>query len=145
MLQSIWVLYTGYRYYWSPKQVGYSLAFVGVASAIVQGGLVKPVLGRIGERRGLTLGLIFATLAYVGYSLATQGWMIYVIICIGVLAGLAGPAIQSLITRHVPANEQGSIQGALTGLSSAAGFISPPDCRLELWVGDPGVPWAAVR
>jgi MFS transporter, DHA1 family, tetracycline resistance protein len=126
MLQSIWVLYTGYRYHWGPKEVGYSLAFVGVASAIVQGALVKPILGRIGERRGLALGLIFATLAYTGYGLASQGWMLYAIIWIGVLAGLAGPSIQSLITRHVPPNEQGSIQGALTGLSSAAGFISPP-------------------
>lgn len=126
MLQSIWVLYTGFRYHWGTREVGYSLAIVGVASAIVQGGLVRPILGRIGERRGLILGLAAATLAYIGYGTATQGWMIYTIVCFGVFGGLAGPAIQSLITRHVPPNEQGAIQGALTGLSSAASFISPP-------------------
>jgi DHA1 family tetracycline resistance protein-like MFS transporter len=126
MLQSTWVLYTGYRYGWGPQQVGWSLMFVGVASAVVQGGLVKPILGRLGEQRGLVAGLLLSALAMTGYGLATKGWMLYVMVLFGACGGIAGPAAQSLITRHVPANEQGAVQGVLASLGSLAGIFGPP-------------------
>jgi DHA1 family tetracycline resistance protein-like MFS transporter len=126
MLQSTWVLYTGYRYGWGPQQVGLSLMFVGVVSAAVQGGLVRPILGRLGERRGLVVGLLISALAMAGYGLATKGWMIYVMVLLGAFGGIAGPAAQSLITRHVPADEQGAVQGVLASLGSLAGIFGPP-------------------
>jgi MFS transporter, DHA1 family, tetracycline resistance protein len=126
ILQSVWVLYTGFRFGWTPKQIGLSLMIVGIASILVQGKLVGPILSRIGEARGLMIGLFMSALVFTGYGLATQGWMMYVIICVGSLGGLAGPASQALITRRVPANEQGAVQGALGGLSSLAGVIAPP-------------------
>jgi len=64
--------------------------------------------------------------AQICYGLATQGWMIYAILLVGCLAGVAGPALQAYITRHVPANEQGAVQGALSGLASVAGIVGPP-------------------
>jgi DHA1 family tetracycline resistance protein-like MFS transporter len=126
MLQSTWVLYTGYRYGWGPQQVGLSLMFVGVASAAVQGGLVKPILGRLGEKRGLVVGLLLSAFAMTGYGLATKGWMIYVMVVFGAFGGIAGPAAQSLITRQVPADEQGAVQGVLASLGSLAGIFGPP-------------------
>lgn len=126
MLQSIWVLYMGYRYNWSPQQVGFSLAFVGVMAAVVQGGLVRRILGRLGEKHGLIAGLLLTAIIFTGYGLATQGWMIYVLIFIGSFAGIAGPAAQSLITRHVPADQQGALQGSLAGLVSLANIFAPP-------------------
>jgi DHA1 family tetracycline resistance protein-like MFS transporter len=126
MLQSTWVLYTGYRYGWGPQQVGFSLMFVGVASAAVQGGLVRPILGRLGEQRGLAAGLVLSAIAMTGYGLATRGWMIYALIVCGALGGIAGPAAQSLITRHVPPDEQGAVQGVLASLGSLAGIFGPP-------------------
>jgi DHA1 family tetracycline resistance protein-like MFS transporter len=126
MLQSTWVLYTGYRFHWSPRDIGASLMVVGVMSIIVQGKLVGPILRRTGEERGLLIGLASTALVFIGYGLATQGWMMYAIICIGSFGALAGPAGQALITKRVPATEQGAVQGALGGLQSLAGVIAPP-------------------
>jgi DHA1 family tetracycline resistance protein-like MFS transporter len=124
-LHATWVLYTGHRYGWGTAQVGYSLFAVGVGAAIVQGGLARRLIPRIGEKRALLVGLIFGVGAYVGYGLATEGWMIYVILGVASLGGLAPPAAQALITRAVKSTEQGEVQGALTGLQSVAGIIGP--------------------
>lgn len=125
MLQATWVLYTGYRFGWTPGQTGASLMVAGLMSMVVQGKLAEPILRRTGEARGLLLGLLTSVVVFTLYGLATEGWMMYVIICFGSFAGLAGPAGQALITRRVPSNEQGAVQGALGGLQSLAGVISP--------------------
>ncbi len=122
---SIWVLYTGYRYGWGTKQTGLSLALVGLMAAIVQGGLTRRIIPRIGERRAALLGFSIMAVALTGYGLAPQGWMVYVLIVFGSLSGLAVPAIQGMISRTVEDNEQGGIQGSLTGLQSVAGAIGP--------------------
>jgi DHA1 family tetracycline resistance protein-like MFS transporter len=83
------------------------------------------VVKRIGEQKALIFGLSVASLAYAAYGLATEGWMIYMILVLASLGGVAGPAIQSIITRNVEANEQGAVQGALTSLGSIAGIIGP--------------------
>lgn len=125
MMQSVWVLYTGYRYNWDTLQVSLSLGLAGITSAIVQGGLARRILARTGERRGLLLGFSIVAVAYAGYGFATEGWMIYALICGAALGGVGAPALQALITKHVPGDLQGSVQGTLSGLSSVAGFISP--------------------
>ena len=126
MLQSIWVLYTSYRFNWSPRQIGLSLMVVGIMTILVQGRLVGPILRKTGEARGLLLGLATTALVFTCYGLATSGWMMYAIICLGSFGGLAGPAAQALITKRVPPTEQGAVQGALGGLQSLAGVIAPP-------------------
>jgi MFS transporter, DHA1 family, tetracycline resistance protein len=126
MVQSTWVLYTGYRYGWTPRQVGVSLMLVGIMAAIVQGKLVGRILGRLGEQRGLLIGLGMSATCMVLYGLATQGWMVYGLICIASFSGIAGPAAQALITKRIPANEQGAVQGALSSLASLAAVFAPP-------------------
>lgn len=125
ILQGIWALYTGYRYHWTPSQIGYSLTLVGVMAIVVQGGLVKRIIALTGERKGLILGLSISAVIMAGYGTATQGWMIYALVLVGAWGGIAGPAAQSLITRHVPANEQGAVQGSLSGLVSLSGIFAP--------------------
>lgn len=126
MIHSVWVLYMGYRFGWTSFEVGLSLTVAGATSVVVQGGLVKPVIGRIGERRGFVLAGCVAIVAMTGYGFSTQGWMIYALIAFGSIAGVGGPALQSYITRHVPPNEQGSLQGAFASLLSVAGIVAPP-------------------
>jgi DHA1 family tetracycline resistance protein-like MFS transporter len=126
MLHSTWVLYTGYRYGWTPRQVGVSLMIVGLSAIVVQGKLVGVLLPRIGEKRGLLVGLSITVIVMVLYGLSTKGWMIYPLICIGALGGLSGPSVQTLITRRVPADEQGTVQGALASLASLATVFAPP-------------------
>ncbi|WP_367873677.1 TCR/Tet family MFS transporter [Luteolibacter sp. Populi] len=127
---ALWVLYTGTRYGWDSKQVGWSLALVGLTAAIVQGGLAGKVLKKIGERRGVYAGLLAMATAMLCYGLAPQGWMIYGIILIGSLAGIGSPAVQALISKAVPSDEQGAVQGALNSITSIAGILAP-----LLWTG----------
>jgi MFS transporter, DHA1 family, tetracycline resistance protein len=121
----LWVLYTGHRYGWNSKQVGLSLALVGVMAAIVQAGLAGRVLRVIGERRGVYVGLLAMAVAMFCYGSATQGWMVYFIIFIGSLAGIGSPATQSMISKSVPADEQGAVQGALNSITSVSGILAP--------------------
>ncbi len=125
-LQNVWVLYTGYRYGWKEFAVGASLAVVGVGAVIVQGFLARKLIPRLGEARSLLIGLVIGMLAYLGYGLATHGWMIYAIIAVASIGAIAGPALQAILSRAVPATEQGELQGAgmsLTAIASILGAI----------------------
>lgn len=124
-LHATWVLYTGHRYGWGPRQVGLSLAVVGIGAAIVQGGLTRKIVPWLGEKWSLLLGIAMGACAYAAYGLATEGWMIYTIIAIASLGSVAGPAAQALITHTVKPDEQGTVQGAMTGLQSIAGIFGP--------------------
>jgi DHA1 family tetracycline resistance protein-like MFS transporter len=123
---STWVLYTGYRYHWTSAQVGLSLAIVGTMAAIVQGGLARRIVPALGERRSIVIGLTNTTIVMSCYGLASRGWIVYMILVLGSLGAIAMPAIQGLISRCVPLNEQGAVQGSLASLSSIAGIIGPP-------------------
>ncbi|MBI4658997.1 MAG: TCR/Tet family MFS transporter [Verrucomicrobia bacterium] len=126
VLPSTWVLYTSYRYQWTVGQTGLSLAIVGLTAAIVQGGLTRVIVPRLGEEKATIVGLSIAAASYAGYGLATEGWMIYAVLIAGSLAGITGPAVQGLISRSVGADEQGGVQGSLTSLASVAGIAGPP-------------------
>src|ERR1035438_1924811 len=125
MLQSIWALYTDYRYRWSRSEVGNSLTLMGVMAIVVQGGFVRRIIAWTGERKGLVIGLVISAITLAAYGTATQGWMIYGLVLLGAWGGIAGPSAQALITKHVPANEQGGVQGSLSGLTSLAGIGAP--------------------
>ena len=124
-LENVWVLYTGYRYGWSETTNGWALGFVGVTAIIVQGGLVRPIVNRFGERKALLMGTVISVFAFLGYGLASSPWMIPVIISFGALGGVAGPAIQSLVAGGVDESDQGKIQGAITSLTSLTNVFAP--------------------
>lgn len=126
MLRSTWNLSGAYRFNWDPVDVGVSLGVVGVCSAIVQGGLARKIVPKLGEKMSLLIGLAFAVFAYTAYGLATAGWQMYAIVAIACFGGIAQPAAQSLITRSVDPTEQGRTQGAMTALQSLAAIIGPP-------------------
>lgn len=125
ILQSVWVLYTTYRFGWNVQQTGLSLMLVGLGSAIVQGGLVRIIVGRLGERRSVVLGQSVGIFSFTLYGLSTQGWMMYSTIALGALGNISGPALQSIISRSVSAREQGAVQGALSALVSLTGIVGP--------------------
>ena len=125
MIQVTWVIYTGYRYHWSLNQIGLSLTLVGVISGVIQGTLVKGIIAKLGERMGLVLGLLLTATAFAGYGFSSAGWMIYGFIVIGGFGGIAGPATQALVTKHVPADQQGAVQGSLSGLQGLATMFGP--------------------
>jgi MFS transporter, DHA1 family, tetracycline resistance protein len=122
---STWVLYTGYRYGWTPKEVGWSLALVGIMAIVVQGGLARKIIPKLGERRSLILGLMNAVVFSAAYGLAAKGWLVYVLLVLGAMGGIAAPALQAIVSRSVPLNEQGAVQGGLASLASLAGILGP--------------------
>ena len=115
----------GYRYGWNELQVGMMLAGVGVCSMIVQGGLVKPVVAWLGERRALAAGLLFGAAGFSLYGLAPTGVIFALGIPVMALWGFAGPSAQSIMTRHVSPQEQGQLQGALASMTAIAGLFGP--------------------
>ena len=122
---SVFVLFAEYEYRWNEQQIGFVLAAVGVCSVIVQGGLIGPMMKKLGERRALLFGLACGVVGFVIYGIADAGWFFLIGLPISALWGLAGPATQSLITRQVDAGAQGRVQGALMSLVSLAGVFAP--------------------
>jgi DHA1 family tetracycline resistance protein-like MFS transporter len=125
VLPSTWVLYTTWRFNWTERDNGLSLALVGVMFAIISGGFTAKIVGALGEKRAAVFGLLLGALTFVGYGLATQGWMMFAFIVLGSLGGIAMPALQTIITKHTPADQQGTVQGALTSIHSLAAIIGP--------------------
>ena len=124
-LPSMWAFYTEYRYAWSRRDVGLSLALVGVSAAIVSGALVGPFVKRFGERASLLSGLLFGTLGFAGFALAPRGWIVMAVIPFIALWGISAPAIQSLMSRHVDPTAQGKLQGAINSIRAITGMAGP--------------------
>ena len=124
-LQSVWVLYTEYRYGWNQRDIGLSLALVGVCAVIVSGGLVGPYVKKFGERFSLTSGLFYGVLGFLGFGLAWRGWGSLAAIPFIALWGVAGPAMQSLMSQRVDASSQGKLQGAINSLRALTGMAGP--------------------
>lgn len=120
-----WSFYTMYRYDWDERMVGISLGVIGLLVAIVQGGLVRFVNPRIGNGKSILIGFALNAIGQFLIAFAVQEWMVFLFLLPYCLGGLAGPAIQSEITNHVPANEQGQIQGTLASLNSATATFGP--------------------
>ena len=124
-VQGNWNFFTIYRFGWSEKMVGISLAVVGLLVGAVQGGLIRVINPRLGNEKSIYLGLLLYSLGLVLFAFATQGWMMFVFLIPYCLGGIAGPALQSILAGHVTSNEQGELQGALTSLMSLTTIIGP--------------------
>ena len=120
-----WVLFTEGVLGWGPAQNGTGLALVGVLAIVVQAGLVALAVRLLGERRAILWGLAVGVVQFALLGLARSDAMFYVAIVVGSLGGVAGPALQGLISRSVNEREQGTVQGALTGLNSLVGIVGP--------------------
>ena len=125
VLPSTAVLYMAYRYHWDTSAVGYMLAGVGVGAIVVQGGLVKPIVKRLGERRTLALGLLFGAAGFAVYGLAPTGAWFWAGIPVMSLWGIAGPSSQGIMTHLVDPTEQGQLQGALSSIMGIASCFGP--------------------
>jgi DHA1 family tetracycline resistance protein-like MFS transporter len=125
VLPSVFVLYAGHRYGWDARAVGLSLTVIGVATMVVQGGLVKPIVARLGERRALLVGLGCEIGSYALFGLAATAAVFWVGVVIGAFAGLFGPSIQALMSQRVDPSEQGQLQGTNSALMGVAGLLGP--------------------
>ncbi|RYE19077.1 MAG: MFS transporter, partial [Sphingobacteriales bacterium] len=124
-VQSVWTFYTMEKFKWTEDIVGYSLGFIGLMIAIVQGGLIRIVIPKIGQERSIWIGLLLYAIGMLLFGLANQSWMMFAYMIPYALGGICGPALQGVMTNEVPANEQGELQGGLTSLMSLSSIFGP--------------------
>ena len=139
--QSVWTFYTILKFGWGERLIGWSLGAVGLGALIVQGGLVRVLIPRLGSARAVVVGMFCYIVGFLLFAFASQGWMMFVFTAVFALGGLAGPALQGSISGQVPPNEQGELQGALTSLISATGVVGPlVMTNLFAWFTRPNAP-----
>jgi len=125
MLQATWVLFTTFRFDWTPRDNGIALFCVGLCSIVMQAVLLGPLIRRFGEVRLALIGLTSGAITFLLYALATQGWMMYVLILCNLLSFAAGPALQGILSKSSSSREQGELMGSLQSISSAGLVIMP--------------------
>lgn len=125
-VQANWNFFTMYRFQWTEKIVGISLAVVGLLVGLVQAGLTRVINPKLGNERSIYLGLLLYSLGLVLFAFATEGWMMFAFLIPYCLGGIAGPSLQAVLAGHVPPSEQGELQGALTSLMSLTTILGPP-------------------
>lgn len=124
-VQTNWSYFTMYKFGWNEKTVGISLGVMGIFTAFVQGFLIRKVHPKFGNEKSILYGITFYSVGMLLFSLANKDWMMFAILGIYCLGGIAGPALQSVISSKVSPKEQGDLQGALTSVISITSIIGP--------------------
>ena len=122
---STWTFFTIEKFDWSEKLVGYSLGFIGLLAAIVQGGLIRVIIPKLGNINSVYFGMIFYILGLSLFAFAEEGWMVFAFAIPLSLGGISGPALQGIMTNKIPDDEQGEFQGGMTSLVSLTAIIGP--------------------
>ena len=125
-IQSNWSFFTMYKFNWDEKMVGISLGVIGLLVALVQGVLIRWVNPWLGNEKSIYAGFFLYSLGMLLFTFANQSWMMFIFLIPYCLGGIAGPALQAVISIQVPETEQGKIQGTLTSLMSASAIVGPP-------------------
>ena len=125
-VQTNWTFFTMYKFNWSEKMVGISLGISGFMAALVQGYLIRFIQPKLGNEKSIFYGLILYSIGMLLFAFAGKSWMMFAFLVPYGLGGIAGPALQSVISSQVPKNEQGELQGALASLVSLTAIVGPP-------------------
>ena len=125
-VQGTWAYLTMLKFEWDEAMVGYSLGFVGLISALVQGVLIRSLIPRLGQENAVYLGMVLYTVGLVCFAFATQSWMMFAFCIPYCLGGITGPAIQGIMSSQVADNQQGELQGAMSSMMSATAIVGPP-------------------
>ncbi len=125
VLPSTFVLYATYRYGWSARTVGLTLAMVGLCAMIVQGIGIAPIVRRFGERRALLIGLAFGAAGFLIFGAAPTGTLFWIGLPVMALWGVSGAATQALLTQQVAGDQQGQLQGATSSVQSVSQLLGP--------------------
>lgn len=125
-IQSNWSYFTMYQFNWDEKMVGISLGVIGLLVALVQGVLIRYLNPKLGNEKSIYIGFFLYSLGMLLFAFATESWMMFAFLIPYCLGGIAGPALQAVISNQVPSSEQGEIQGTLSSLMSASAIVGPP-------------------
>ncbi|WP_375380784.1 MFS transporter [uncultured Sphingomonas sp.] len=132
---SVWAFWATLRFGWSGREIGFSLTWVGFMMAVVQVGLTKRVIARLGERRAAMLGLGCGAACLLAYAFTTHPWQVYAFFLVGSLTALAWPALNGLLSRLVDERHQGALQGGIGASNSVASILGPLLAAQSLAIG----------
>lgn len=125
-LEATWILYVAYRFDWGIRDAGLSLAFVGVVSVIMQAGLVGIIVKKFGENRAMIGGYAICVVALGLLAFANQGWMLFPLIAAQIFGNTcAEPSLRSILSRDMPADQQGFLQGIIGSINGLVVIIGP--------------------
>ncbi|MCG6901823.1 MAG: TCR/Tet family MFS transporter [Rhodobacter sp.] len=122
---AIWAYFTRARFGWEPGMVGVSLAAFGISIAIVQGGLIRLILNRLGDRRTLIAGIGFNILAFAAMAVVTSGTVALILTPLTAIGSVAEPALRGMMSRIAPDDAQGELQGVLSSVAAIAMILAP--------------------
>ena len=125
VLMNVYVIYADYRYHWTDRTVGLSLAVVGICTIVYGALLVKPVVAKLGERGAMTIGLIGGAIGYSMIGSSKTGLLLWLGIPLLNMMTFTWPAAQSIMSHKASPSEQGQLQGAINSLRGIAGLIGP--------------------
>jgi DHA1 family tetracycline resistance protein-like MFS transporter len=117
---AVWAFWGIARFGWSEGMIGLTLAAFGIVTALFQGVLIGPAVARLGERRVAVLGLVSAVVAAAGYGLAGSLAAVLVLLVVHGPEGFVHPTLTAMLSRAVPEDAQGELQGGLSALTNIA-------------------------
>jgi MFS transporter, DHA1 family, tetracycline resistance protein len=120
-----WSFWATIRFGWGPREIGWSLAWVGLLISAVQFGLTGRVVAALGERRTAIIGLACGASCILAYAFTTQEWQVYAFFLVGALGALGWPAMNGILSRMVDATRQGALQGGIGSMNSVAAVLGP--------------------
>lgn len=122
---SVWAYFTRARFGWEPGMVGVSLAAFGISIAIVQGGLFRIILAKLGERRTIIFGLWFNVVAFLAFAFVQSGTLALILTPLTAIGAVVTPALQGRMSRIAPDDAQGELQGVISSVIAVATIVSP--------------------
>lgn len=123
---AIWPFLTTYRYGWNESQIGLSLAMFGVGQIVVMSVVLPYLVARHWSDWCISVtGLTFSVIGLCSYTLASEGWIVFVIFALTCPEYLAHAPMRAIAAGEVPPSVQGELQGALTSVTSITSMIGP--------------------
>lgn len=122
---AIWAYFTQARFEWDTRMIGISLAVFGISMALVQGGLIRIAIKRLGEVGTVMAGFGFAIVSFAILAFLTNGWMALALTPVSAMAAMSVPALQAILSRQTPQDAQGELQGIFTSVGALAMILSP--------------------
>jgi DHA1 family tetracycline resistance protein-like MFS transporter len=122
---SVFVLWAGATLGWGAREVGLALAVVGIANVVVQGGVVRPLVRRLGARTAMAVGATAGTVGFLIYGITSAPWMLWIAIVVYAPAGVFNPSLMGVMSKRVGPSGQGRLQGATSSVMGVAGMLGP--------------------
>ncbi len=126
VFQTTFGLFVARRFGFDASRTGYFLAGFGLLGATIQGGLIRPIVARLGDKPTFILGCICAAVGLVAAALAQSVLVLAIsLVPLAFGIGFGHPTMASLVSLVARGDEQGRVQGAASALESLGRTAGP--------------------